>query len=109
MEVEGRREGKWKSDVHLLGIQPAFGVILSKVIAVSRTVTEAFHFSALLKVFQECDPKAQEKRLLSFIFLFIILGFLMLITMFLQVSSPPFSLRPNPGFRVFSSLSRVKR
>ncbi|CAF0852957.1 unnamed protein product [Adineta ricciae] len=50
------------------GVQPAFGVILSKVIA----------------VFQVCDPKEQERRVLTYILLFIGLGFLMLITMFLQ-------------------------
>ncbi|CAF0836926.1 unnamed protein product [Adineta ricciae] len=50
------------------GVQPAFGVILSKVIA----------------VFQVCDPKEQERRILMYILLFIGLGFLMLITMFLQ-------------------------
>lgn len=91
MEVKRRTERQSERDAHLLGIQPAFGVILSKVIAVSRTLTETFHFSSLLKVFQECDPKVQEKRLLSFILLFIVLGFSMLITMFLQVSFSPYS------------------
>ncbi|CAF3438593.1 unnamed protein product [Rotaria socialis] len=50
------------------GIQPAFGVILSKVIA----------------VFQTCDPQLQEKRVLTYILIFVGLGVLMLFTMFLQ-------------------------
>ncbi|CAF1942165.1 unnamed protein product [Rotaria magnacalcarata] len=50
------------------GIQPAFGVILSKIIA----------------VFQTCDPKLQEKRVLTYILIFIGFGVLMLLTMFLQ-------------------------
>ncbi|CAF4068150.1 unnamed protein product, partial [Rotaria sordida] len=50
------------------GIQPAFGVILSKVIA----------------VFQICDASVQERRILMYILIFIGLGILMLFTMFLQ-------------------------
>ncbi|UJR28455.1 hypothetical protein I4U23_009695 [Adineta vaga] len=50
------------------GVQPAFGVILSKVIA----------------VFQTCDAGVQERRILMYILIFIGLGFLMLFTMFLQ-------------------------
>ncbi|CAF1240166.1 unnamed protein product [Rotaria sordida] len=50
------------------GVQPAFGVILSKVIA----------------VFQECDLHAQEKRVNFYVIIFVGLGGLMLITMFLQ-------------------------
>ncbi|CAF3508552.1 unnamed protein product [Rotaria sp. Silwood1] len=50
------------------GIQPAFGVILSKVIA----------------VFQMCDKNVQERRILMYVLLFMGLGFLMLFTMFFQ-------------------------
>ncbi|CAF1523136.1 unnamed protein product, partial [Didymodactylos carnosus] len=50
------------------GIQPAYGVILSKLIA----------------VFQECDLDKQERNVLLYILLFIGFGVLMLITMFLQ-------------------------
>ncbi|CAF0877178.1 unnamed protein product [Didymodactylos carnosus] len=50
------------------GIQPAFGVILAKIIA----------------VFQECDLKVQEKNVTLYVIMFIIFAFLMLITMFLQ-------------------------
>ncbi|CAF0877399.1 unnamed protein product, partial [Didymodactylos carnosus] len=50
------------------GIQPAYGVILSKLIA----------------VFQECDRDVQEHNVLVYILLFIGFGVLMLISMFLQ-------------------------
>ncbi|CAF1371385.1 unnamed protein product, partial [Rotaria sordida] len=50
------------------GIQPAFGVILSKVIA----------------VFQLCDKEEQKHRVFIYILIFIGLGVLMLFTMFLQ-------------------------
>ncbi|CAF0868569.1 unnamed protein product [Adineta steineri] len=50
------------------GVQPAFGVILSKIIA----------------VFQVCDQNEQEKQVLMYILLFIGLGVLMLITNFFQ-------------------------
>ncbi|CAF4856078.1 unnamed protein product, partial [Rotaria socialis] len=50
------------------GIQPAFGVILSKLTA----------------VFQECNPKVQEDRVMLYVLLFIGFGFLMLATLFLQ-------------------------
>ncbi|CAF3736730.1 unnamed protein product [Rotaria magnacalcarata] len=50
------------------GIQPAFGVVLSKLTA----------------VFQECDPEVQKSRVLIYILLFIGFGILMLVTMFLQ-------------------------
>ncbi|CAF3318444.1 unnamed protein product [Rotaria socialis] len=50
------------------GIQPAFGVVLSKLTA----------------VFQECNPKVQEDRVMLYVLLFIGFGFLMLATLFLQ-------------------------
>ncbi|CAF2579229.1 unnamed protein product [Rotaria sp. Silwood2] len=50
------------------GIQPAFGVVLSKVIA----------------VFQICDHGVQERRILMYILIFIGFGILMFFTMFLQ-------------------------
>ncbi|CAF5027108.1 unnamed protein product [Rotaria sp. Silwood1] len=50
------------------GVQPAFGVILSKMIA----------------VFEECDPKQQEKHVLTYVFFFISIGLIILFTTFLQ-------------------------
>ncbi|CAF4892140.1 unnamed protein product [Rotaria sp. Silwood1] len=50
------------------GIQPVFGVILSKLTA----------------VFQECDEDVQKHRVLVYILVFIGLGVLTLITMFIQ-------------------------
>ncbi|CAF3084747.1 unnamed protein product [Rotaria sp. Silwood2] len=50
------------------GIQPAFGVVLSKLTA----------------VFQECDPEVQKNRVLLYILLFLGFAIIMLITMFLQ-------------------------
>ncbi|CAF3502579.1 unnamed protein product [Rotaria sp. Silwood1] len=50
------------------GIQPAFGVVLSKLTA----------------VFQECDKEVQKNRVLLYILLFIAFAIIMLITMFLQ-------------------------
>ncbi|CAF5109540.1 unnamed protein product [Rotaria magnacalcarata] len=50
------------------GIQPAFGVVLSKLTA----------------VFQECDPKVQEERVILYVLLFVGFGVLMLTTLFLQ-------------------------
>ena len=38
------------------------------------------------KVFQTCDPAVQQSRILTYIGVFIALGFLMLCTMFLQVN-----------------------
>lgn len=51
------------------GIQPVFGIILSKLTA----------------VFQECDPNVQKDRVLLYILLFIGFGILILIATFLQV------------------------
>ncbi|CAF4163470.1 unnamed protein product, partial [Rotaria sordida] len=50
------------------GVQPIFGIILSKVIA----------------VFEECDPHIQEKRILIYVLFFIGIGLITLFTMFLQ-------------------------
>ncbi|CAF0784747.1 unnamed protein product [Rotaria sordida] len=50
------------------GVQPIFGIILSKVIA----------------VFEECDPHIQEKRVLIYVLFFIGIGLITLFTMFLQ-------------------------
>ena len=65
----------------------------------------------LQKVFQVCDPKEQERRVLTYILLFIGLGFLMLITMFLQVKRKwNCSLKHliQFQFRVFSLQHQVK-
>ena len=51
------------------GIQPVFGIILSKLTA----------------VFQECDPEVQKDRVLLYILLFIGFGILILVAKFLQV------------------------
>jgi len=64
-------------------------VILSKVIAVSYGIylkDIQLLFFKKKKVFQICDPKVQESRILVYIILFIGLGVLMLFTMFLQVN-----------------------
>lgn len=69
------------------GIQPAFGVILSKVVAVSSFRTlRAYYQHHFLQVFQLCDQQEQEDRMLFYILMFVGLGVLMLFTMFLQVN-----------------------
>lgn len=51
------------------GMQPAFGIILSK----------------LTSVFQECDEETKKQRVLLFVLLFVVLGFVSLAAMFIQV------------------------
>ena len=75
------------------GVQPAFGFILSKVIAVSAPANEHVLLQrdsvSFSKVFQECDLQVQEERVNLYVILFVGLGAIMLITMFLQV---PFAM-----------------
>ncbi len=72
------------------GIQPAFGIILSKLTAVDIfSFNSNFHMKIFIlikkKVFQECDKQVQKDRVLLYILLFIGFGILMLISMFLEV------------------------
>lgn len=88
MEVNWSLTSKFHIAISLSGVQPAFGVILSKVIAVSH-----FHrfeykntHDFFVKVFQICDKEKQEERVLIYIILFAGLGVVMLFSMFLQVT-----------------------
>jgi hypothetical protein len=70
------------------GIQPAFGIVLSKLTAVSDDVQHRFmdlFFFTNDKVFQECDYDVQQRLVVRYVLIFIGFAILMLITTFLQV------------------------